>query len=105
MLSFYPLEELETWRSAAKVEVRVGQFSAFRYVYIRVFEPYGNTGLVDAYHSIIAWLAARQTDIRDVVVIGMSLDDPAVTPSENCRYDLGVAFPKKPGGDGILAEI
>jgi AraC family transcriptional regulator len=105
MLSYYAVEELESWKAAANVRVRVGRFSAFRYVYIRIFEPYGNTRLVDAYHSLVAWLAARQTDIRDVVVIGMSLDDPAVTPSANCRYDLGVAFPKKPGGDGLLGEI
>jgi AraC family transcriptional regulator len=104
MLSFYALEELERWKAAGNVQVELGRFSAFRYVYTRVFAPYGNTRLVDAYHALISWLAARETDIRDVVVIGMSLDDPAVTPSENCRYDMGVAFPKKPG-DGMLAEI
>jgi AraC family transcriptional regulator len=76
------------------VRVRVSQFGAFRYVYRRIFEPYGNTKLVDAYHDLIAWVAARGTDIRDVSVIGMSLDDPSVTPSEKCRYDLGVAFPR-----------
>jgi AraC family transcriptional regulator len=103
VLSYYSVEELESWKAAANVRVRVDRFSAFRYVYIRIFEPYANTRLVDAYHSLIAWLAARRTDIRDVVVIGMSLDDPAVTPSQNCRYDLGVAFPKKPGC--MLGEI
>jgi AraC family transcriptional regulator len=102
-LSFYSLEELETWKAAANVQVRVGRFSSFRYVYMRVFAPYGNTRLVDAYHSLIGWLEARHTDLRDVVFIGMSLDDPSLTPSENCRYDLGVAFPKEPGG--MLAEI
>jgi len=49
MLSFYSLEELENWKAAASVQVRVDRFSAFRYVYIRIFEPYGNTRLVDAY--------------------------------------------------------
>jgi AraC family transcriptional regulator len=105
MLSFYPLKELESWKATANVRVRVSRFSAFRYVYVRIFEPYGNTRLVDAYHALTEWLADRQTDIRGVVVIGMSLDDPALTPSENCRYDLGVAFPKQPGGDGMLGEI
>jgi AraC-like DNA-binding protein/DNA gyrase inhibitor GyrI len=109
-LSFYALEELQSWKAAAKVRVRVSRLNAFRYVYIRVFEPYGNTRLVDAYHALIGWLAERGTDVRDVVVIGMSLDDPAVTPSENCRYDMGVAFPRQAGpkqiaGDGMLAEI
>ena len=105
MLSFYPLGELESWKAAANVRVRVTQFSAFRYVYIRVFAPYGNTRLVDAYHALTAWLAHRRTDIRDVVVIGMSLDDPSITPSENCRYDMGVAFPHLPSGNGMLGEI
>ena len=104
MLSFHTVEELQRWKAAAKnVRVRVHRFSAFRYVYNRIFAPYGNTRLLDAYHSLIAWLAERRTGIRDVVVVGMSLDDPAITPSEKCRYDLGVAFPQQPGG--MLGEI
>lgn len=105
MLSWYALEDLEGWKAGANVQVRLGRFSAFRYVYIRVFAPYGNTRLVDAYRALIEWLACRHTDLRDVVFIGMSLDDPAVTPSENCRYDLGVAFERSPSGDGLLEEI
>jgi AraC family transcriptional regulator len=104
MLSFHTVEELERWKAAAKdARARVGRFNAFRYVYNRTYEPYGNTRLVDAYHALLAWVAARGTDIRDVVVIGMSLDDPAITPSENCRHDLGIAFPRQPGG--MLGEI
>ena len=101
MLCFYSVEELENWKAETNVRVHVSRFGAFRYVYIRVFEPYGNTRLVDAYHALIAWLADRGTNIRDIVVIGMSLDDPSLTPSENCRYDLGIAFPKHSGGDGL----
>jgi len=100
----YSLEELESWKAAANVRVLVSRSSVFRYVYIRVFAPYASTRLVDAYHALIAWLADRGTDCGDVVFIGMSLDDPAVTPPENCRYDLGVAFPKLPL-NGMLGEI
>jgi len=103
-LSFHTIEELQRWKSAAKnARVRVRRFEAFRYVYSRIYAPYGNTRLVDCYHALTAWLAQRRTGIRDVVVIGMSLDDPSITPSENCRYDLGIAFPKLPGG--MLGEI
>lgn len=35
----------------------------------------------------------------------MSQDDPAITPSEKCRYDLGVAFPEKFADLGIVGEI
>jgi AraC family transcriptional regulator len=104
MLSFHTVEELQRWKAAAKnLRVRVHRFKAFRYVYSRIYAPYANTRLVDCYHALIAWLAERRTDIRDVVVIGMSQDDPAITPSENCRYDLGIAFPQQPGG--IPGEI
>lgn len=103
MLSFYSVEDLEQWKESARVQVKVSRLHALRYVYIRVFAPYGKNRLVDAYHSLIQWLASRKTDIRDVVFIGMSLDDPSVTPSENCRYDMGVAFAKERGG--LLEEI
>jgi AraC family transcriptional regulator len=103
MLSFYTLEELHRWRDAANVSVTISWTGAFRYVYIRVFEPYGNQKLVDAYYSLFNWLRDRGTDIQDVVFIGMSLDDPAVTPSEKCRYDLGVAFPQD--RRGMLHDI
>jgi AraC family transcriptional regulator len=102
-LAFHTEEELHRWKAARNVRVRVHRFGAFRYVYTRIYAPYGNTRLVDGYHALIAWLAERRTDVRDVVVIGMSLDDPSITPSENCRYDLGIAFPQQPGG--ILGEI
>lgn len=104
MLSFYATEELERWKTSSRVQVRISQFGAFRFVYIRVFAAYGNSRLMDAYRSLIAWLAERGTDFRDVVFVGMSLDDPTVTPSENCRYDLGVAFPKQTS-HGMLGEI
>jgi AraC family transcriptional regulator len=104
MLSFHTVEELHRWKAAAKnVKVRVQRFSGFRYVYRRIYAPYGNTRLVDCYHALTAWLAENGTDHGDVVFIGMSLDDPSITPSENCRYDLGVAFQREPGG--LLAEV
>lgn len=102
-LSFYPLEELESWKSTGNIRVQLSQSGAFRYVYARVFEPYGNTRLVDTYHALSSWLANRGTDTREVVFIGMSLDDPSITPSKNCRYDLGIAFPAE--GNGLLREI
>jgi DNA gyrase inhibitor GyrI len=104
MGAFHTVEELDRWKAAAKnVRVRLQRYNAFRYVYSRIYAPYGNTRLVDGYLALVAWLARRGTDVRDVVFIGMSLDDPAITPLENCRYDLGIAFPRQAGG--LLADI
>ncbi|MGH9847242.1 MAG: hypothetical protein ACREEM_51760, partial [Blastocatellia bacterium] len=61
--------------------------------------------LVGAYHSLVNWLAQRKTDLNDVVLIGMSQDDPSVTPPEKCSYDMGVAFPKNAEDQGIVGEV
>ena len=103
MLSFHTEEELKRWKAANNVRARVLRLNAFRYVYTRIFAPYANSRLVERYNAFTAWLGERRIDLRDVVFIGMSLDDPSITPPENCRYDLGVAFPREPGG--ILGEI
>src|SRR5215469_8359201 len=104
-LMLYPIEELERRREAEGLRVRVGTLDRCRYVYIRTFNPYGNERLIGAYHSLVNWLAERRTDLSDVVMIGMSQDDPAVTPAEKCRYDMGVAFPNGQGDKGIVGEI
>ncbi|HTT62407.1 MAG TPA: AraC family transcriptional regulator [Bryobacteraceae bacterium] len=102
-LSFHTEEELRRWKAANHVRARVLRLHAFRYVYTRIFAPYGNSRLVECYEALTAWLRKRRTSLGEVVFIGMSLDDPSITPSENCRYDLGVAFPQESGG--ILGDI
>ncbi|MBI4908616.1 MAG: AraC family transcriptional regulator [Acidobacteria bacterium] len=100
---YHTEEDLERWKAGKNARVRVERLGAFRFVYQRIYAPYGNTKLVDSYNELIAWLAARSTDFRDVVFVGMSMDDPFLTPAESCRYDLGVAFPR--AADGLLREI
>jgi len=103
-IPFHTVEELERWKAHAKnAQLRVCRYEGFRYVYNRIYAPFAGTGLLDSYHALNAWLKQRGTDVRDVVFIGMSLDDPSITPSEKYRYDLGIAFPQTPGG--ILAQI
>jgi AraC family transcriptional regulator len=104
-LVFYPLEELERRAQAAGLRVRVGRLDRCRYVYFRVFDSYGNERLLDAYHALVNWLGQRQTDLNDVVLVGMSQDDPSITPPEKCSYDMGVVFPKNAEDQGIVGEI
>ncbi len=104
-LMFYPLEELEHLAKEAGLHVRIGNLDRCRYVYFRVFNSYGNERLVEAYHTLVNWLARRQTDLDDVVLIGMSADDPSITPPEKCSYDMGVVFPMNARDEGIVGEI
>lgn len=104
-LMFYPIEELERLAKDAGLSVRIGKLDRCRYVYFRVFNSYGNERLVEAYHSLVNWLAKRQTELDDVVLIGMSADDPSITPPEKCSYDLGVAFHRDSEHIGIVGDV
>lgn len=104
-LVLYSLEELEQQQRAWGWRVRIGKLDRCRYVYVRIFDPYGNERVMSGYHSLVHWLAQRQTALDDVVMIGMSQDDPTITPAEKYRYDLGVAFPKSAEDQGIVGEI
>lgn len=104
-ITFYPLEELEQRAKAAGLRVRISKLDRCTYVYFRVFNSYGSERLVEAYRSLVDWLAERQTDLNDVVMIGMSSDDPSITPPEKCSYDIGVVFPKNADDQGVVGEI
>jgi AraC family transcriptional regulator len=100
---FHTEEDLRRWQAARNTRPRRRPSGHFRYVYNRIFAPYSSTRLLDCYHALVAWLAERGTGTQDIVFIGMSLDDPSITPAEKCRYDLGVAFPRDTGG--VVGEI
>ena len=104
-LILYPLEELERQKNANGWRVRIGKLDSCRYAYVRIYDAFGNERLMDGYKSLVNWLAKRQTALDDVILIGMSQDDPTITPAEKYRYDLGVAFPTSAEDQGIVGEI
>jgi AraC family transcriptional regulator len=83
----YSVEDLRCWKDAKGIQVRVEQRGPFRYVYRRIYPAYGSARLIEAYHALRDWVGERKASF-----IGMSMDDPSITPAEKCRYDLGVAF-------------
>ena len=92
-LPFHTVEELRRWKAQfPAIRVRIARRPAFRFVYSRLFQSYGNQQLVEDYNALTAWLADRGTRTADIQFIGMSQDDPTITPASHCRYDLGVAF-------------
>lgn len=70
--------------------------------YIRCYGLYldGQKGM-DAYARLMAWAAQNGHRVPGAQVIGMSPDDPEVTPLAKCRYDLCITLncPIKPEGE------
>lgn len=94
-------EELD----AEDAHVELATFPACRFVYQRVHNAYGNDELVATYNRLMAWLAKMDLDYRDIVMVGMSPDDPEVTPAGKFRYDLGIVFPDPAADPGVIGRI
>lgn len=72
---------------------------ALRLVCLRSVGPYGPRLRRFWAEDVGRWLAQHGRHGR--TTYGISLDDPAVTPGEHCRYDAGVELaPGEPAGPG-----
>lgn len=88
------LRELPAAGRKPPVTVTLQNKPAQPYAYIRVFNPYANPApLLAAYERLRAWLAARGFDPAALQMIGLTTDDPDITPREKCRHDCGFLLP------------
>lgn len=78
---------------AAPLPVEVAARPGFEFAYLRVVNSYGGAGMPVAYARVLAWAREAGLHPGNAQLIGMSQDDPEVTPLAKCRYDLGLAVP------------
>lgn len=69
--------------------VEVARLPAIRLAYLRVLHPYATGNLQRAWEVVADW---RRANAASSWLVGMSWDDPASVPVEDCRYDLGVVL-------------
>ena len=72
---------------------QIEEMSKSRIAYMRRVGPYGadNYALMKKFKE---WAKANGLFTASAVILGISQDDPAVTPPENCRYDVGIIVPE-----------
>jgi DNA gyrase inhibitor GyrI len=89
--------------------VEIRQLPGYHVAYMRHIGPYGPP--VSAYwQKFNKWAQARDLSgkgIKGAVLLGISHDDPSITPPDKCRYDACVAVPAdfKPEAGVNLADI
>jgi AraC family transcriptional regulator len=91
-LALYTAEAMEQLAQDRAFDVTIREQPAQQLAYIRVQNPYAQPErIVQAYASLLAWVDART---QRGTLIGMSQDDPDVTPPELCRYDVCMTVPE-----------
>jgi AraC family transcriptional regulator len=93
----YTLEDLESFGFNVKIRSLPKQ----RLAYIRVHNSYSSFSRIkDAYHRLIEWYRQNGGSDDDIVLYGMSQDNPDVTPLRLCRFDWCVKVPEDWTSDG-----
>ncbi len=59
-----------------------------RVAYVRVLNPFGSHGVLEAYERLLAWAEARGA--ADGQWLGYMWEDPEIVALEDCRYDVAV---------------
>ena len=93
----YTEGELETFQ----FDVRVREFPTVCLAFIRVQNSYEPPRVLAAHDRLLTWYAARGG--KATQLIGMSQDDPDVTPPELCRYDMCLVVPPDWEGEGEVS--
>ncbi len=86
-------------QGGAAMDVKIVKRQPARVAYVRHVGPYQECE--EAWHKLCAWAGPRGILKPGAVMIGISYDDPEVTPPEKIRYDACVTVdgPVEPEGE------
>ena len=85
-------------RSTMKVEVK--EMPEYRVVYVRHMGGYEYEGISETWGRLCKWAGPRGLLGPETVAIGVSHDDPKITPPDKCRYDACIAVGPEVEGEG-----
>lgn len=103
LFSAYPLEVLRQAEHDGEFQVKIREYPEQPIAYVRAFEAYQPEILMQAHDRLLTWYRAQGGDPLQAVMIGMSQDDPDVTPMNLCRYDLCLTLPAGWRSDGDVS--
>ncbi len=90
-----------------KLKVEIKDLEPLNMAYIRHHGGYSEPGIHRAYERLFKWAGPRGLVGPETRVLGLSLDDPEVTPADKCRYDVGITVPPgtEPQGEVGVREL
>jgi AraC family transcriptional regulator len=83
-----------------EMRVELKQLSETHIAYVRHMKGYWDPGLEQAWNKVCTWAGARNLIDSETKYIGISHDDPEVTPADKCRFDACVSVPSGTKGSG-----
>lgn len=106
----YDQHDYEAMARDREFTVQMRELPRQHLAYVRVMNSYHPERIMGAYERLIAWYQGQGGTLTQSTLIGMSQDDPDVTPLPLCQYDWCLSLPAQgptaawPGGDGALVK-
>lgn len=85
--------------------VKVIELPDFNIAYIRnvgLSKVYKSTKIEKSYGRLFRWAKTRDIMNKDTIILGLTLDNPEITPLEKCRYDSCITVPEGICPDGEI---
>ncbi|MFO7446992.1 MAG: AraC family transcriptional regulator [Ignavibacteriaceae bacterium] len=80
----------------------IKELQALHIAYVVNLEGYNEKKIEIAYEKICRWAGARGLLNPETKYIGISLDDPEITPKDKCRFYASVSVPPHTEGEGEI---
>jgi AraC family transcriptional regulator len=91
----YGFGKLPDGKNPDRFQVRLVDRPAQRIAYVRAIGSFDLQGILTAFDRLMVW-GKRQGFIPGAQMIGMSLDDPDITPMKKFRFDWCLVLPRRP---------
>ncbi len=89
---------------APRVEVR--DIPVFRVAYVKHMKGYEDSaGIGEAFQKLFFWAGPRGVLSPEAKVLGISFDDPDITPKDKCRYYACVTVDERAEPDGEVGVM
>jgi len=82
-------------------KVRIEDVPPWRVAYVKHMKGYEDSaGIGEAFETLFCWAGPRGVMAPEMRVLGLSLDNPDITPKDKCRYYAGVVVNERAKPDG-----
>jgi AraC family transcriptional regulator len=84
-----------------KPTVRIEDVPPLRVAYVKHMKGYGDSaGIGEAFETLFCWAGPRGVMSPEMRILGVSLDNPDITPKDKCRYYACVEVNERAEPDG-----
>jgi AraC family transcriptional regulator len=87
-----PAKSLKSWVE----QIHVREMPHYLVAYVANMEGYNLQKICASWNKIIRWGTTKKLIDSQTLMIGVSFDDPFITPQDRCRYYACITVPEKP---------